>query len=138
MTELRSELTLNELSDRRHVVTIKIGHMRQYLIPFTEYKLPNGRQVDMDFPCYGDDLAEKAQAILDAGFRFDIEILRNGIVSATIGGQKQWEEGDEPEDGDVAMLLFPNGPDVPRNIRKLIMAFNIPEDGVCRVWKKVH
>jgi hypothetical protein len=101
-------------------------------IPFTQYMLPYGRKKPNPYICFDKDIAEKAQKILDAGFRFDIEVLSTGAVSATIGGQLQYAPDESPEDSDVAMVLAFNGPDVPVKIDGMIRDFEIPEDGVVK------
>jgi hypothetical protein len=89
------------------------------MIPFTQYLRPNGRQreVSISRPA---DIEAKAQRIIDAGFRFEIEEL--GVpeplpnVSMTI---------THPQRGDVAIELCRNGHAVPKTVDKLITEFKL-------------
>jgi hypothetical protein len=83
-------------------------------IPFTQFLRPNGkrREVLIDRP---DEIAAKAQAIMEAGFRFEIEELTNGYVNMTVSD----------DNSDYARELCPNGPRVPRTVDALIEAFDI-------------
>jgi hypothetical protein len=85
-------------------------------IPFTQFLRPNGaqRQVTIDLD---DETETMAQAILAKGFKFEIEELRNGMVSATVA--------DPKEDRDVMFAKFvPNGPEVPEAIKTMIHKFH--------------
>lgn len=83
--------------------------MSENRIPFTQYMLPNGRQVDTSFPA--DDLThEAAQKIIAQGARFAAEVLRTGAVSLTV----------EYDDDDIAIEVVPNGPEVLSAIVKLV------------------
>lgn len=86
------------------------------MIPFTQYLRPDGRRilVKVERP---PEIEAKAQAILDAGFVFECEILRNGHVSFTIS--------DPKEEEDVAIELCVNDPLVSVAIDKLITEFNL-------------
>jgi hypothetical protein len=105
-----------------------------WLIPFTQYLLPNGRKRPEQYMTPNKDVADKARLILDAGFYFEAEILMNGFVSFTIGGKCQLEKGDEPEDQDLAFAICPNGPQVTEKVDGMIRNFQIPEDGIVRKW----
>jgi hypothetical protein len=52
-------------------------------IPFTQYLLPDGRTRPGAVERSG-DIEEKARRIIDAGFRFEAEVLRTGEVSLTV------------------------------------------------------
>jgi len=82
-------------------------------IPFTQYLMPNGRKepVTIDRP---DDVAAKAQAIIDRGFRFECEMLSDySTVSLTIA--------DDDDDHEIEVVR--NGPDVPLAIDRMIERF---------------
>lgn len=82
-------------------------------IPFTQYLLPNGRRAAVRLPVDEETFA-KAAEIMATGFVFEIEMLRDGRVSATI---------THPEHGDAEIVLCANGPDVPAKIKTMIMRF---------------
>lgn len=86
-------------------------------IPFTQYLMPNGRQeaVVIDRPA---PIAEKAQAIIAKGFRFECEMLSDmRSVSLTI---------TDPDEGDLEIEVVPNGPEVPVAIDRMIERFRMP------------
>ncbi len=83
-------------------------------IPFTQYILPNGRRRDetIDRPAEIEALADR---IIQAGGRFECEMLTDlKTVSLTvvhkIGG----------EEGDIAIVLCKNGPDIPDAVDRLV------------------
>lgn len=82
-------------------------------IAFTQYLRPDGRKetiyIEME-----DDVAEKAERIVAAGFRLEAEVLTNGLVSVTIAGKNC----------DVDIYLVPNGPEVPAAIEAMINTFD--------------
>lgn len=86
-------------------------------IPFTQYLLPNGerRAVSINRP---DPVIEKAKAIMEAGFRFECEMLSTGYVSFTVS--------DDYQDYDIRICL--NGPEVPQTVDELILHFNLEEN----------
>ncbi len=86
-------------------------------IPFTEYVLPHGRRQDVTIDV-ADDLAAKAQAIIARGFVFEAEILTNSWVSLTI---------TDPEEGDMAHQMVPNGPGMREAVEAMIRAFPMKE-----------
>ena len=83
-------------------------------VPFTQYIRPSGRPVPVriDRP---DDVAAKAQRIIDAGYRFETEVLTTGMVSFTIYSPAV--------DEDMAIELVENGPEVPAAVDRLINEF---------------
>ena len=83
-------------------------------VPFTQYILPYGRKERILFPAT-QEMADKAKLILDAGYVFEIEILRTGIISATIT--------DPITECDVAIVLASNDETAPLKIKKMIMDF---------------
>lgn len=88
-------------------------------VPFTQFLLPDGRQKEIEISL-DPDVEAKAQDIIAAGYKFEIEILRTGIISATIA--------DPIQEEDVAHALMRNGIQVPPGITKMIENFVIPED----------
>lgn len=57
-----------------------------YYIPFRKYFPPDGKWVDVNIATHKEDVYAKARAIIDAGFHFETELLRNtGKSSTTIG-----------------------------------------------------
>ena len=52
-------------------------------IPFTQYLRPRGKQVEV-FIERPAEIYQKAQAIINRGYRFEIEVLLTGQVSMTI------------------------------------------------------
>lgn len=82
-------------------------------IPFTQYLMPNGRKspVTIDLP---DDIAAKAQAIIERGYRFECEMLSDySTVSLTISNY----------DDDHEIEVCKNGPEVPQRIDAMILRF---------------
>lgn len=82
-------------------------------IPFTQYLMPNGRKspVTIDRP---EEIATKAQAIIDRGYRFECEMLSDySTVSLTIADN----------DDDHEIEVCPNGPEVPQRIDAMIIRF---------------
>ena len=85
-------------------------------IKFTQYLRPDGRAKEMliDRP---DEIANKAQAFIDQGGRFDIEMLMTGDVSITA------EITDhEGEVKTIAQEIVPNGLEVPIAVDRLVQA----------------
>lgn len=90
---------------------------REYGVLFIEYVLPNGKTKDRVFETT-QEVYEKAVDIRKAGFRFEMEILRNGMVSATISD----------DDGDYHHMLFANKPTIiQESIDALIMNAKIAD-----------
>lgn len=86
-------------------------------VRFTRYLRPNRRKSDQ-YINLEPEVEAKAKLITDAGYVFEIEVLRDEItVSATIA--------DPSKDEDVAHVICKNGPDVPVKIREMIMSFKI-------------
>lgn len=81
-------------------------------IEFTQYIMPYGRPqpVSIDRP---DEIAAKAKAITDEGYRFECEVLSTGEVSLTVCD----------DDGDLDIEVVPNGPSVPEAVDRLITRF---------------
>lgn len=72
-------------------------------VPVTQFLRPNGRQVDVwtDRPTA---IAEKAQKLIDAGYRFESEVLTTGHVHVDVS--------KPDDDGPLANFVRPNGPGV--------------------------
>lgn len=82
-------------------------------IPFTQYLLPNGEKRDerIERPA---DIEALARQFIEAGGRYECEMLTTGEVSLTA----VYAVDDEPE--DVEIEICPNGPDVPLRIDDLV------------------
>ena len=85
------------------------------MIPFTQYVSPDGQpcQVMVSRP---PQIEAKAAAIVEAGFRFEVELLSIGQMSLTI---------HDPVDGaNLAIELCANETDVPGAIDALVTGFH--------------
>ena len=71
-------------------------------VELVEFVLPNGRQ-QITQTVLNDEYKLPYEAMLDAGFRLETEILTTGQVSVTVC---------HPEHGDVDIRIVPNGPEV--------------------------
>lgn len=83
-------------------------------IEFTQFLMPDGRPttVWIDRP---HNIVKKAREIRAAGFRFETEMLSDyGTISLTIS----------KDDGDYAIKVVPNGPEVPEPIDRMIAGFD--------------
>lgn len=83
-------------------------------IEFTQYVMPHGRKrkTHIERP---EEIANKAQDIIEAGYRFECEILSDyKTVSLTIAD----------DDDDHAIEVVPNGPGVPKAVDRLIENFH--------------
>lgn len=83
----------------------------------TMFSLPNGQRSTI----YGeidDDLEEKVKEITDAGFIFEMEVLRTGQVSTTIG--------DPVTEMDCAFSITANDERVRAGLEKMIREFDVP------------
>lgn len=82
-------------------------------ISFTQYLLPRGerRAVKIHRPFA---IQRKANEILALGYKFECEILTNGMVSLTITGRNS----------DVYIKVVPNDSAVPKAVDDLVMEFN--------------
>jgi len=85
------------------------------MIPFTQYKLPDGRRVEISIE-RPTSVAEKARQIIDAGYVFECEVLTTGDVSLTI---------TDPEEGDLAFQVCANGEAVPGAVDRLVEEFKL-------------
>lgn len=86
------------------------------MIHFTQYMRPNGRKqaTTIDRP---EEVEAVARKVVEAGGRFEIEMLNNGTISMEV-------VADDPDDpGELRSLaheLCSNGPDVPVSVDKLV------------------
>lgn len=91
------------------------------MIEFTQYLRPDGRK-SQQFIQLDDETEKKAERIIQAGYRFEMELLRDErTVSLTITGYDPRIE----EENDVAHVLCENGPEVPESVKKLINSFKL-------------
>ena len=90
-------------------------------IPFTQYIRPRGRKKSLLIvrPAM---ILHKAEAIINSGYRFEIEELSTGMISMTIVGF----DPSTGEEGDVAHKLTRNDKSVPSKVDDLVMSFVIP------------
>jgi len=84
-------------------------------IPFTQYVLPNGRKEPTSIET-SKEVDKIAHDLIDAGCRFDIEILRTGQVSMTC----EREPENEEDDGILSMEICENGPKIINAVTKLV------------------
>jgi hypothetical protein len=86
-----------------------------YEIPVTQYLLPDGRRRQETYKTEDADLNQKAQNIINRGWRFEVEILRTGDVSLTVT--------DPDEDGfDIEIEVFKNEPGKADDAMKAVIA----------------
>lgn len=81
------------------------------MIPFTQYLLPDGRKksVSIERP---DEIETRARRLIDAGYRFECEVLTTGDISLTVV--------DPYDEGDIAIEVVSNGPEVPVAVDRLV------------------
>jgi hypothetical protein len=84
-------------------------------VPFTQYLLPNGRQVPVSVERPA-DVEEMAQRFIEAGGRYECEVLTTGQISLTA----VLDVDDEPQ--DVEIVICRNGPDVLAATDRLVAA----------------
>jgi hypothetical protein len=79
-------------------------------IPFTQFMMPNGRQVPVtiDRPR---EIADRAAFLISQGCRFEIEMLRTGEISMAV------EHGDDT----WAIEIVPNGPEVLPAVDRIVV-----------------
>lgn len=83
------------------------------LIPFTEFHLPYGRKTveHFDATSFPDDVKQKAQYLMGYGCRFEIELLRTGLVHA---------DCSISDEGPLASFICPNDATLINKVRQLI------------------
>lgn len=88
------------------------------MIEFTQFLRPNGQETKVHIT-RSPEVEGKAYAIIQAGYRLEIEMLTTGEVSATIADPAKGE--------DVAHArIVEDGPEVPEVIDEMILNFVIP------------
>lgn len=84
-------------------------------VQFTQYLRPNGHKITQ-YIDLKPEIKKMAQTIIDCGYRFESEVLGDGTTCAfTITND---------EEGDVYIILVPNGPEVPQKISEMIWDFH--------------
>lgn len=84
-------------------------------IPFTQYLLPDGRQRPVRWECTSHEQEVKARALLDAGARFECEMLQTGQVSLTVEML-----GNDHEPHTMAHEICDNDPQVVQAVARLV------------------
>jgi uncharacterized protein with GYD domain len=84
-------------------------------IPFTQYMMPDGRRVPVSIE-RPKDVEAIAQRFIDAGGRFECEMLSTGEISLTAVCEIDGEEQD------ACIELCGNGPAVPEAVDRLVRA----------------
>lgn len=87
------------------------------LVPFTQYLRPHGERRTI-FTTIDDDLAPDVFAAIDYGYRFECEMLSNGLVHMTFTGVDY--DMEDPEEQDVLMRITPNDEHVTDGVAALI------------------
>lgn len=82
-------------------------------IPFTQYVLPNGRQREesIERPAEVEAIADR---FIEAGGRYECEVLTTGHVSLTAVKEV------DGEDQDVEIIVCDNGPEIPNKVDELV------------------
>ena len=89
------------------------GHVNE--VEFTQYLMPDGRQ-NIVWIKRSKKVIAKAKEIINAGFRFECEMLSDyNRISLTICDQEE----------DFATEIVLNGPGVPDAVDRLIMEFDL-------------
>jgi hypothetical protein len=83
------------------------------IIPFTQYLLPHGHRRETTIEV-SHEIARMAHGIIRRGLAFECEVLTTGEVSLTI---------TDPENGDLAFQVVPNGPGVRDAVERLVSEF---------------
>ena len=84
----------------------------KFTIPFTQYLKPDGRKQAVEFDVTT-EMGEKAQVIIEYGWRFEVEELTTMEASLTVF---------DPEDEvDVSIEVVQNGPPVVPAVDRLIL-----------------
>jgi hypothetical protein len=81
-------------------------------IKFTQFLMPDGRPTPI-FIARPEPIASLADAIVARGYRFEAEMLPTREISLTIAD----------DDGDAAIEIVPNGPEVPKAVDRMIEQF---------------
>ena len=91
-----------------------------YEIPFTQYILPNGKRKQIVFNTKDETVKNKSDDLIKKDYRFEIEILRTGQISATIHNIKSG--------CDVAICVVSNDMGLTASINKMILEFDPSKD----------
>lgn len=83
-------------------------------IPFVQYMRPDGRAVPRSIEMKG-DVCLLAGLLMDAGYRFEAEVLSDGTVSLTI------HDSAKEEDVDIELVRNPEG--VKASVEKMIRRY---------------
>lgn len=81
-------------------------------IPFTQYLRPTGKKVQVEIDRHP-DVERDAYAFINSGGYFECEELTTGHASLTAGHLSY-------DEGDVAIEVVLNGPDVPAAVDRLV------------------
>lgn len=81
-------------------------------VPFTQFMQPDGRQKEVATEV-DDGLAHAVANIHGRGWRLTAEMLSTGEISLCV---------EDPEEGDVAIEVVPNGPQVTVAVERLLLA----------------
>jgi hypothetical protein len=82
------------------------------MIPFTQYLQPHGRKRMVEVE-RSPEIEQLAQEFIARGGYFECEALLTGHASLTAGHP-------DAEEGDIAIELVMNGPDVPEAVDRLV------------------
>lgn len=91
-------------------------------IPLTQFIRPNGVQKQVS-TTVSDDCQQGYEAILKSGCRLTAECILPDLVNICI---------EDPLDGDVDMILVPNGPGLQEKIADMIRTFTVEK---YKQWK---
>lgn len=83
------------------------------MIIFTQFVRPYGRREDVSIE-RSPEIEATAKLVVQAGGRFEVEVLLTGEVSFEI------VRGDEEEPESLAIEIIPNGPDVLAAVDRLV------------------
>ena len=80
------------------------------MIQFTQYLRPDGRKTQVTTDPKDPEIQRMADEVIDAGGRFEIEILLNGMVSMTVAHDEE----------DIAIEICVNGPEIHKALHALV------------------
>ena len=79
------------------------------MVTFTQYLLPEGRRKEIQI-VRSAEIEALAHSFIEAGGKYEAEILRTGEVSLTAHMDGQ----------DIKMVLCANGPEIPQAVDRLV------------------
>lgn len=85
-------------------------------LPVIQYLRPSGRTKTLEVEMTNMEAYTKGKKILDAGFRFEAEVLTTGDVSITI---------TDEDEGDLAIFVSKNDHSVSQKFDNMILKFDI-------------